>query len=186
MELILDFHNLDAMAIGQMLGLALALFSFFIYFGRTRRSILAAKLICDIGYCIQQLMIGAPTGALLDIIAIFREVIFYHRKTKPWAAHRFWLYLFAVLMGISPLFTWTGPISLLPAGGSVISVFSLYCEKPYHIRLLGLLATIPWLLYAIFTQNCGLILSAFIQLASIFLGLYRDYRERKAALYTKA
>lgn len=176
---------MDMMAIGQILGLVLSAFSFFIYFGKTRRSILAAKLTCDIGFCIQQLMIGAPTGALLDVIAAFREVIFYHRQTKRWASHRFWLYLFAVLMGLSPIFTWTGPVSLLPAVGSVIAVFSFYSIKPYHIRLLGFLATIPWLLYAIITTNMGLTISGFIQVFSIVLGLYRDYREMKATRHSE-
>jgi len=168
---------MDIMAIGQALGIVLAVFAFFIYYAKTRRGILVTKLICDIGYCIQQLMIGAPTGALLDVIAAFREVVFYHRKTKSWAAHRFWLYFFAVLMGLSPVFTWTGPVSFLPAGGSVIAVLSFYCEKPFHMRLFGLLAAIPWFLYAILTVNYGLILSSIIQLTSIFLGLLRDYRE---------
>ena len=181
MQLVLDIQNMDMMAIGQVLGLILSAFSFFIYFGKTRQGILATKLTCDIGYCIQQLMIGAPTGALLDVIAAFREVIFYHRQTKKWASHRFWLYFFAVLMGLSPVFTWSGPVSLLPASGSVIAVFSFYCAKPLHIRLLGFLATLPWFAYAIITNNYGLILSSIIQLISIFLGLYRDYREIKAA-----
>ena len=171
---------MDILVIGQILGLVLSAFSFFIFFGKTRRSILTAKLICDIGYCAQQLMIGAPTGALLDVIAAFREVIFYHRQTKPWAAHRFWLWIFVALMGLSPVFTWSGPISLLPASGSVIAVFSFYCVRPVHIRLLGLLATLPWFAYAIITGNYGLILSSIIQLVSIFLGLMRDYREWKA------
>ena len=176
----MQLPDFDMMAIGQVLGLILSCFSFFIFFAKTRRGILTAKLICDIGYCFQQLMIGAPTGALLDVIAAFREVIFYHRQTKPWAAHRFWLWFFAVLMGLSPVFTWSGPVSLLPAFGSVIAVFSFYCLKPLHIRLLGLLATLPWFAYAIVTDNYGLILSSIIQLVSIFLGLYRDFREHKA------
>lgn len=176
---------MEMMAVGQTLGLILSAFSFFIYFAKTRQGILAAKLACDIGYCIQQLMIGAPTGALLDVIAAFREVIFYHRQTKAWASHRFWLYFFAILMGFSPVFTWTGPISLLPAAGSVIAVFSFYCMKPTHIRLLGFLATIPWLLYAIITTNLGLTISGFIQLFSIVLGLCRDYREKKTSRHTK-
>ena len=181
MQLIAMIQTLDTMAIGQILGLVLSAFSFFIYFAKTRRGILSVKLTCDIGYCIQQLMIGAPTGALLDVIAAFREVVFYHRQTKPWAAHRFWLWFFAVIMGISPVFTWSGPVSLLPATGSVIAVFSFYCLNPCHIRILGLLATIPWFLYAVLTGNYGLVLSGIIQLVSIFLGLMRDYREWKAS-----
>ena len=181
-----DFQNMDMMAVGQILGLALSVFSFFIYFAKTRRGILATKLTCDIGYCIQQLMIGAPTGALLDIIAIFRELVFYQRQAKPWASHRFWPFFFAVLMGLSPALTWTGPVCILPAFGSVIAVFSFYCMNPRHIRLLGLLATLPWLTYAVLTSNYGLILSAFIQLISIFLGLLRDSRGKQASGNTEA
>lgn len=102
-------------AIGQVLGFFIAAESFFIYFSRKRNQILAAKLICDALNVLQQAMIGALTGSIINGVAIFREVVFYNRNKKKWASHRFWLYLFIAFMGAAPLLSWAGYISLLPA-----------------------------------------------------------------------
>ena len=168
----------DTVALGQAFGIVLSFVGFFIYLAKTRRGILTAKLICDVGYCIQQIMIGATTGALINAIAIFREIVFYYRGDKQWASHRFWLYLFVVVMGLSPLPTWMGPVSLLPAVGSMVAVISFYCQNTQHTRILGFLAMIPWLLYAMIITNYGVILTTVIQLISAALGYIRDSRKK--------
>ena len=174
-------QSIDFVAAGQILGLLLSVVGIYVFYAKSRRAILISKLICDIGYCIQQILLNAPTGALIQAIAAFREVVFYHRQSKKWASYRFWLYLFVVLMGISPILTWAGPISLLPAAGSSIAVFAFYCEQPHHTRILGLLATIPWFIYSSILGNYGIAVATGFQIVSAILGLIRDYREMRAA-----
>ena len=171
---------IDPVAVGQIMGILLSVVSVYIFYAKTRRRILISKLVCDIGYCIQQILLGAPTGALIQVIAVCREIVFYHRSSKKWASHGFWLYLFIALMGLSPILTWAGPVSLLPAIGSIVAVFAFYCEKPHHIRILGLLAAIPWFVYAAILSNYGIMLSTAFQIISAVLGLVRDYRRMRA------
>ena len=173
--------SFDMAAFGQVFGIVLSVVGFFVFLAKTRKGILIAKLICDGGYCLQQLMIGATTGAMINAIAVLRDIVFYLRNDKKWAAHRFWLYFFVVVMGLSPVLTWMGPVSILPAAGSVIAVFGFYCQKPLHTRLLGLLAMIPWLLYAMIITNYGLMLTCTIQIVSAVLGLLRDLRTAKVS-----
>ena len=169
-------QSVDLVAIGQVFGIVLSVGGFFVFLAKTRQGILIAKLICDAGYCIQQLMLGAATGAMINAIAVFRDLVFYHRTEKKWAAHRFWLYFFVVVFGLSPVLTWMGPVSLLPAVGSMIAVFGFYCRNPQHTRLLGLMAMIPWMIYAAIITNYGLMLTTIIQIVSALLGLIRDRR----------
>ena len=166
--------------IGQILGILLAVVGFFVYFAKTRRGILSAKLILDIGYAIQQSMVGAYTGALINGISVFREIVFYHRDTKKWARPIFWLYFFIALTGVSPILTWAGPISLLPAVGSIAAVIAFYCRNPHHTRLIGLVSLTLWLIYCIVIPNYGVLLTTAIQIISAILGLIRDYREKSA------
>lgn len=168
---------MDIYTIGQIMGLGLSFIGFFIYYAKTRKGILCAKLVSDVLYAIQQLMVGAPTGALINAIAISREIIFYYRQDKKWASHRFWLYLFIFLMGITPILTWMGPVSLLPAVGSIFSVISFYCAQPRHTRMLAILSIIPWFVYCCIIPNYGVLVSLTIQITAITLGLIRDYRE---------
>ena len=172
-------QSLDIVAVGQVFGIALSVVGFFVFLAKTRKGILIAKLICDGGYCLQQFMIGATTGAMINVIAVLRDIIFYYRNDKKWASHRIWLYIFLVVMGLSPVLTWIGPVSLLPAIGSMIAVVGFYCQKPQHTRILGLTAMIPWFLYAMIITNYGLMLTTVIQIASAILGLLRDYRSHK-------
>ena len=163
-----------AYTVGQILGLLLIVIGFFVYYGKRRRTILTMKLITDVVCVFQQAMIGAWTGSLLNGIAIFREIVFYNRLDKKWAAHPFWFYFFLALMGLSPILTWQGAISLFPAFGSVCAVISFYMENPTHIRIAGLGTTTLWLLYSIFTYNVGGILQNIINTIAIFVALMRD------------
>ena len=177
----LMFFNteIDVNLIGQILGIFLSVVGFFVYFSKTRRGILGAKLTMDIGYAIQQAMVGAYTGALINGISIFREIVFYHRDKKKWAKPIFWLLFFIVITGLSPVLTWAGPISLLPAAGSIAAVIAFYCRDPHHTRLIGLVSLTLWLIYCIVIPNYGVLLTTAIQLISAILGLIRDYREKK-------
>ena len=171
---------MDMYTLGQIFGFLLSTIGFFIYYAKTRRGILCAKLINDIGYTFQQIMIGATTGALINSIAVFREIVFYYRQDKKWASHRFWLYFFLVVMGLSPILTWMGPVSLLPAIGSAISVVAFYCKEPFHTRILGILSLLPWATYCIIIPNYGVVFSLSIQFTAAVLGLIRDYRQMYA------
>ena len=165
--------------IGQVLGFFIAAESFFIYFSRKRNQILTAKLICDALNVLQQAMIGALTGSIINAVAIFREIVFYNRGKKKWASFRFWLYLFIVLMGIAPLLSWAGVVSLLPAIGSGIAVVAFYVNSPKTTRRIGLVAQVFWLAYVILTRNYGAILSNVVVIISAVLGLIRDASAEK-------
>ena len=171
---------MDMNTAGQIFGMGLSVLGFVIYYAKTRRGILCAKLLSDFLSTFQQFMVGAPTGALINGLAIFREIVFYYRQDKKWASHRFWLYFFIVLMGITPVFTWMGPVSILPAAGSVLSVVAFYCVEPRHTRMIAIFSLLPWFLYCHIIPNYGILVSITIQITSAILGLIRDYKELKA------
>lgn len=164
---------------GQLLGLIITVFSVFIYYAKRRNRILLTKLITDVLNVVQQALIGAFTGSLLNGIAIFREIVFYNRTRKKWASHIFWLFFFIFLMGLSPLLTWNGFISLLPAAGSVIAVIGFYMQNPTHTRILGIFSMAFWLAYSFITLNIGAVIQNVIMIASAIAGLVRDFTELK-------
>ena len=161
--------------LGQVLGIIIALLGFFVYLSNNRCRILAIKLIIDALAVAQQAMIGAMTGALLSGIAVFRGIVFYNRFKYKWANCRIWLYVFLILMGVAPFFTWNGPISFLPAVGSILAVIGFYVADPNRIRLLGLLSIVPWLAYSILTRNIGAVFQNIISLASIMTAFLKDW-----------
>ena len=179
-ELVSLFRGSPMFVASQILGLFLCVISFFVYYGKKREQILFTKLTSDVLNGIQQAMVGASTGALINAIAVVREIIFYHRGRKKWADHIGWLFVFILDMSISPFFTWQGPISLLPATGSALAVVAFYCKKPIHTRIFGLFVQGLWLAYTVMTYNLVAALQNLILIISALLGLVRDYREYRA------
>ena len=151
-QLISLFQGSPLFIASQILGLCLCIISFFIYYLKKREHILITKLISDVLCVIQQAMVGASTGAMINGIAVARELIFYNRGRKKWASHIVWLFVFIGAMGISPVLTWQGPISILPAIGSSLAVMAFYCKRPTHTRIFGLFAQTLWLIYTVVTH----------------------------------
>lgn len=160
--------------IGQILSLSGPVLGFFVFYSKTRKQILTAKLSLDIMNVVQQVLVGAFTGALICNVMVFREIVFYYRGRKKWASHSLWLPVFLVLTALSPVFTWQGYQSLLPAIGSVISVFSFYSLNPSRTRFIGIFAHSFWLVYTILIFNIGGIIANVVQISAAIAGLIRD------------
>ncbi|MGN1345941.1 MAG: YgjV family protein [Eubacteriales bacterium] len=158
--------------IAGILGTTVIVFSFI---ARKRRAILLYKFIADLLWMVHYLLIGAYSGAALNVLALGRETVFYN-KDKKWASSRFWLYLILILTVGSCVLTWEGALSLLPMLGSICAVISFWCTKPLHIRLLAIPAQGLWLIYGILHHSLPGIASNLIALTSIGIGLYRDVR----------
>lgn len=175
----LNFSDgLSLYEIGQIFGILIALLGLFTYSSKKRGSILWVKGTTDVLSTIQQTIIGAYTGALITLIAVFRSFVFFNREKKKWASHKFWLWFFVVVIGSTPLFTWAGIESLLPMAGSVIMVFGFYSLNPHTTRVLALFGHGLWLLYGIFHLNFGTILSNVIYLTAAVIGLVRDHKAK--------
>lgn len=165
--------------IGQILGFIIAIENFFIFFSKKRDSLIKFKLISDAGTAVQNLFLGLYTGMLLQTIAFFREIVFYQRNRHKWAQSKIWLYFFMIIMGLAPVITWEGWISLIPAFGSIVSVLCFYVMNPHVTRMLGIVSTTPWLIYSIIGNNYGQIFSNSVVLFSIIIGLIRDEKEKE-------
>ena len=166
--------------IGQIMSLSGPVIGFFVFYSKTRKQILTAKLSLDIMNVVQQALVGMFTGSLICCIMVFREIVFYFRGQKKWASHILWLPVFLVLTMLAPAFTWEGPVSLLPTIGSVISVLSFNSMKPSRTRFIGIFAHSFWLVYTIVRPNIGGIIANVVQISAAIAGLIRDRKEQLA------
>ena len=166
--------NIIAQTAG-VLGTAMIFVSFI---ARKRRSILLGKFTADILWMIHYLLIGAYSGAALNVLALGRESIFYN-KEKKWASSKVWLYLILALTVGSCILTWEGALSLLPMIGSCCAVVSYWCTKPLHIRLLAIPAQSLWMIYGGLHGSIPTMVSNVIAMTAIGIGLYRDVKGMK-------
>ena len=164
----------------QFFGIVIALLGFFTYSSKKRDTILLVKAATDVLSTVQQALVGAFTGSLITLVAVFRGLVFWQRKNKKWANHKFWLWFFVVAIGSTPIFTWSGIESLLPMAGSVIMVFGFYSLNPSTTRTLALFGHGSWLIYGISHLNFGTILSNTIYITAAIIGLMSDYNTKNA------
>lgn len=164
--------------IAQIIGVVAVAVSCVIFLGRKLRTILISKFTADVLWFLYYFLIGAYSGAALNVLALGRESVFYN-KEKKWASHRFWLFLFLILTIASCLMTWEGPISLLPMIGSCSAVVSFWCTKPIHIRLMAIPAQVLWLIYGIVHFSLPGFICNTMALVTIGIGLWQDVRESK-------
>lgn len=165
-------------SIARIIGVIAVAVSCVIFLGRKRRTILIAKFTADVLWFFHYFLIGAYSGAALNVLALGRESVFYN-KEKKWASHRFWLFLFLGLTIASCLMTWEGPASLLPMIGSCFAVVSFWCTKPIHIRLMAIPAQVLWLIYGTVHFSLPSFICNTMALVTIGIGLWQDVRESK-------
>jgi len=150
---------------------------FLIYYSRTRDNVLIFKFISDILWGINLLLTGSYTGALLNVIAMGRETVFYYRGSKKWASHWGWLPFFMVIIAISPTAAFLsgkeGWIGLIPALGSMLGVLAFYQKKPAAIRYIAFFVQILWLVYACLIHNIPSLVSNVVQIVSTVAGTVR-------------
>ena len=165
--------------LGEILGYAAMLSGLAIFISVKRSRILSLKIMCDSLFLLHQLCRGMMSGAALYGVAVFRSLVFYHRGKKKWATTPLWLVIFILLTMISPILTWAGPISLLPAIGSVFCVFSYYTQNTMLLRILSIFGEGLWLLYGLFGGSIQVMLFGVIALISIAIGMINEWQHKR-------
>jgi len=164
----------------QAIGVAAMILAYFIYSARTRKTLITLKFISNALWGIHYFMLGAYPGAIMNVINMGRETVFQYKTTKKWAQTPVWVVVFIAINLSSTVLSWQGWQSALPALGASIAVIGLWCASPLTIRLFSLPSTTCWLIYAAMSGTVSGIICNLIQLAAIFVGLYRDIKERRA------
>ena len=171
--------------IAQGIGVIAMILAYFIYSARTRKTLLTLKFVSNALWGTHYFMLGAYPGAIMNVINMGRETVFQCKTTKKWAQTPIWVAVFIVINVSSTVLSWQGWQSALPAIGASIAVIGLWCASPLTIRLFSLPSTTCWLIYAAMSGTVSGIICNLIQLAAIFVGLYRDFGERKSAKAAK-
>ena len=171
--------------LGECFGAAAIAEGFCIYFSRTRQRILIFKFISDLLWCCNYLCLGNLTGALLNVVGMTREAVFYLRDKKKFFDSPLWLLFFLIATAASPAYSLLsgkeGLLALLPAAGSTLSTVGFYQQKPQRIRVIGLAVQTLWLLYSLFSHNLTATVGNTVMIVSSLAGMQRAAAEKKAA-----
>lgn len=166
--------------IGNIIGVIAVVENLFIFAAVKRKNILRLKFLSDVLWFFNYLFLGGLTGALLNVVAMFRETVFSLRGEKKFASYNFWLPVFLLLTLVSPALDCINqgrfvPMTLLPAIGSMMLVYALYQGNAKVTRYIALVAQSLWLIYAALLFNVAAIFSNALQIVSALIGILRVY-----------
>ena len=164
--------------IGQILGIIGMILGFVIYQVKDSKKILLVQIITSLIFCIHYILIGALSGAVLNIVGTVRSVVYYHREKKFFSG-KYIPIAFAFIMAGTGIIFWETWYSIFVVSGLVIYNLALTFKNPQNLRRSILISCPLILTYNIFSKSVGGIAYESISMVSGIIGLIRYKNPKK-------
>lgn len=162
----------------QLLGVLGFIFSVISFQQNTQKRIVFVQFLANVSFTIHFYLIGAYTGSILNGIAIIRSFV-YCFKDKKWASSNIWIVIFSLAFVVAGIYTWEGPLSILPIVAMVLSSISFGIKNPKLVRRIYFPCSPMWLIYNIAGHSIGGVLTESFAMISIIIGMLRFDRKKK-------
>lgn len=137
-----------------------------------RKSLFVQSLSCLLE-SVYDFIITAYTAAVLSFLNFVRSFIFMNRNRINKIIYIIILIFFEAIIILNCIFTWNGPISLLPTIALVIRTYSLWQTKMQLVRMSGITTGLFYGIYYIYYQSWFMVIGEMILLTC---GIYLVFR----------
>lgn len=158
--------------IAQILGFIATGLNLIIYSRNKRKSIITFLMISAMFFTAHYFLLGAYTGAALNLICVLRSAVFLNND-KKWAKSKFWLWFFIGVCALSGILTWKAWYSILPPVGMILSTVSNWMKSETKIRLITFPSSPCWLIYNIINHSVAGIITECIVMTSLSISIIR-------------
>lgn len=129
---------------------------------KSRKHSLKVQSLSCVFKFLNDITIGAYTGAILSLINFIRSTLFAQKeKLKP-KLYLVLLFIFETIIGINCIATWNGIISILPTVSTMVRTYCLWQSNMTYVRLSGILMGIFYGMYYIYYQSWFMVLGYLI------------------------
>ena len=157
--------------LAQILG-AIALFILVLSFQKNeKQSLLKYQIGSSIFFAAQYLFLQAYSGCLINIACIIRNLLF--RKYTGKQIPIYYLIFVICIMIVLSLFSYVGPISLLPCIACVLYSCSLWQNNLKVTRIIEIISCSSYIIYNIYVLAYVGLVSSIIELISALIAIYR-------------
>ena len=155
----------------QILG-ATALFILILSFQKNeKQSLLKYQIGSSIFFAAQYLCLQAYSGCLINIACIIRNILF--RKYTGKRIPIYYLLFIICIMIVLSLFSYVGPISLLPCIACILYSCSLWQDNLKVTRIVEVISCSLYIIYNIKVLAYLGLVSTMIELISALIAIYR-------------
>lgn len=137
-------------------------------------SALMLKMTEEASFGVQYVLLGGYTGAVLNMVGIFRNLIFtYYGKKDNQKALKYARIILAILFAALGLLSWEGAISILIIFAKVLSTCAYGTTNMKKMRIMLSVTSICWICYNAYIGSIAGVLSDSLNLGSCFIGMIR-------------
>ena len=104
--------------VAQIIGFGVAAMNCISFQQNKRKRIIGCQIFAAVLFIIHYILLGAYTGAALNLIGLLRSVVFINND-KKWAKSPVWLVVFVIISAIGSVVTWVDWYSFLPAAAMI-------------------------------------------------------------------
>ncbi len=158
--------------VGQAVGIIGLIFAAISFQKNSNKGILQFQILAALTFFVHFILLGAFTGAFMNLIGAARNVVFYNHE-KSWAKSRLWLVLFIGVYITVGIMTWKDGYSILPIVAMSLSSIGLWIKNPKLTRFIVLPSSPCWLVYNIATFSIAGILTETFVLSSLIIAVIR-------------
>ena len=152
-------------------GLAMYVISFQL---RSNRALYLTQSLGSVMFGVQFLLLGSLTGCLSLMLVIVRNLLLMRYQEWAWVRWKGWVAIFSAFCIAILIFTWNGPLSILPYIAVQVGTIMYWTNNARNLRLANLFCASPcWLIFDIIVGSIGGILNETILIVSILVSIYR-------------
>ena len=165
--------------IGQVFGILAVLLGFLSYQVKNDKQLMLMQTLTSAVFVIHYYLLGAIPGAVLNIVCIVRNMVYYC-KDKKFYKPRLYPILFAVIMFILGIYSSNGIHSVFVVAGLVISTVCFSFKEAQNVRK-SVLVTCPMvLIYDVIERSYGGVIYESVAIISAIVGIIRYNKNKKA------
>lgn len=157
--------------LAQLVGFLSVILIVLTYQFNKRQTILVLSMFSQIIFVAHFLLLGAFTGATMNLIGATRNFLFMRSNTQQRSS--FILYTLISVYIVVGFFTWSGPKSLLAVAGMIFGTLAFWQLTPRRIRLFALLAPPLWFSYNFLVHSYPGMIADSISFMSACIGILR-------------
>lgn len=159
--------------IGQIIGFVGTGLVIAAYQCKSAGRLLFMQALGSVAFVIHFFLLGGYTGCVMQVAVTLNGILLCMKHT-PWAAWRGWKWCVCLAAVIITLFTWQGPLSILPCLGTFSSTLSNWSRNGKVIRLARIGIAGPlWLIYDACVRSYSGILCESFCIGSALLAFWR-------------
>ncbi len=164
---------MNLLILNELFGFAALFFSVLAFQKKDRKSILILQSISLFLFFIHFWFLAAYSGALMNLIGVFRNLVFERKNKSKWAESIYWLYFFICISLLCLLYFWQGFISLLPVVGLIFGTIGVWKNNPKEVRFFMFLTVFAWLAYSILVHSFSGVVTQIVIGSSLLIGIFR-------------